>query len=257
MTPALVGHREHTAEPGEEWTKVQRKGRRHLNRHQHTTLDHSNGNIPGSKPRPSFLSASDIEREHRRITDQWGTSMCCRQLQQIVASRPSGPSITHAVCFGLGSFDPDDGSWESRRRAHVQLAAFRCMVGQLQRINANPIRCLFQEPIFNSADKEFIRGLGYEVVDSPEGFQQVSSSALVFGVHLYRDVYAQAIDKHPPAIFIGTPQEVWEECHGSGSLDWVKLKELDERCDKVKFPEDTGYTTFSGTTIHWRRWDNV
>ncbi|KAI0839351.1 hypothetical protein F5Y06DRAFT_265205 [Hypoxylon sp. FL0890] len=247
---------EHTAEPGE-WTRVRRKGRRHLNRYEHTALPYSNDDIVGSKLRPSFLSVSDIQREHQRIINQWKTSTCCRQLQEVIASRPSGPTITQAICFGLGSFDSEDGSWESRRRAHVQLAAFLCIVKQLQRNNPQSIRCIFQEPIFNSMDKEFIRGLGYEVVDSPEGFEKVSSSTLVYGIHLYRGVYAQAIDKHPPAVFVGTPQEVWEECHESDSLDWGKLKELDEWCDKVKFPEDVGYTTFSSTTIHWRRRNEV
>ncbi|KAI1137674.1 hypothetical protein F5Y05DRAFT_77497 [Hypoxylon sp. FL0543] len=253
MGSDLVDGREHAAEPGE-WTRVRRKGRRHhLNGHQHTALSRSHGNLPGLKIRPSFLSASDIEREHQRITGQWGTSTCCRQLRLVIASRPSHPTITQAVCFGLGSFDPEDGSWDSRRRAHVQLAALLCMVEQLQRDNPEPIRCVFQEPIFNAVDKEFIRGLGYEVVDSPVGFERVNSSTLVFGIHLYRDVYAQAIDKHLPALFVGTPKDVWEECHGTDSLDWVKLRELDDRCDKTTFPEDAGYTTFSSTAIHWRR----
>ncbi|OTA58969.1 hypothetical protein K449DRAFT_334000 [Hypoxylon sp. EC38] len=254
MASTLVNGSEDHVESGGEWTKVLRKGRRHLHTHQHQhTLSCSHGTVPRSNLRQPFLSVSDIESEHQRITDQWGTSMCCRQLQQVVASRPSGPTITHAVCFGLGSFDPDDGSWESRRRAHVQLAAFLCMVEELQRSQPQPIHCLFQEPVFNSADKNFICSLGYKVVDSPEGFEQVGPSTLVFGIHLYKDVYAQAIDGHPPAIFVGTPREIWEECHGSDSLDWVKLKELDAQCDKVKFPEDGEYTTFSGTTIHWRR----
>lgn len=31
------------------------------------------------------------------------------------------------------------------------------------------------------------------------------------------------------------------------------MKELDERSVKVEFPEDSGYATFSTTTIHWRQ----
>ncbi|KAI1212136.1 uncharacterized protein F4807DRAFT_458339 [Annulohypoxylon truncatum] len=247
---------EQGAETGDEWTKVRRKGRR-MRSHHPAVCPSSSRNAKGSEPRPSFLSVSDIEREHRRIRDQWRASTGCHQLRDVVASRNCGSAITDAICFGLGSFDPEDGSWENKRRAHVQLAAFVYMVEQLQRDNRVPIRCLFQEPIFNSVDEAFIRSLGHEVVHSPGGFEQVGTSTLVFGIHLYRDVYAQALAGHLPAVFVGTPREVWEECHGSDVLDWVQLKDLDERSDKVNFPEDSGYTTFSNTTIHWRRQDDT
>lgn len=31
------------------------------------------------------------------------------------------------------------------------------------------------------------------------------------------------------------------------------MQELDRQCDKVPFPEDEGFTTFSSTSIHVRR----
>ncbi|KAI1100019.1 hypothetical protein F4804DRAFT_336642 [Jackrogersella minutella] len=254
MTSALD---EQGAEPRDEWTRVRRKGRRPMKSSGPVNPSRSNALTPGLKQRLSFLSASDIEKEHHRITDQWRASTCRSRLQEIVKSRPCTSHITLAICFGLGSFDPEDGSWESKRRAHVQLAAFLDIVEHLQHNNPQPIRCLFQEPIFNAADEVFIRNLGYEVVPSPGGFEQVNAATLVFGIHLYRDVYAQAIAHSLPAAFIGTPREVWEECHSSDLPDWIRLKDLDERCDKVKFPEDPGYNTFSSTTIHWGRQDDM
>ncbi|KAI1391748.1 uncharacterized protein F4822DRAFT_388334 [Hypoxylon trugodes] len=199
------------ADPKEEWTRVRRKGKRHFNASQYITSPNHNSNPYELTSRLSFLSVSDIEREHRQIAKQWEVSICCRQLQEIIASRVGISNVTEAICFGLGSFDPKDGSWEVKRRAHVQLAAFRCMVNELQRGSSHGIRCVFQEPLFNSSDKAFIHSLGYEVVDSPEGFEQVRSSTLVFGIHLYKDIYAQAIANYAPAVFVGTPQEVWEE----------------------------------------------
>ncbi|KAI0886452.1 uncharacterized protein GGS22DRAFT_128933 [Annulohypoxylon maeteangense] len=238
-------------EAGDEWIKVRRKGRR-IKSH-HPVLPPSNTSNSGPKQRPSSLSVSDVEREHRHIRDQWRASTGCRRLRDVVASCDCGSAITDAICFGLGSFDPEDGSWENKRRAHIQLSAFLYMVEQLQCDKRVPIRCLFQEPIFNSVDEAFIRSLGYEVVYSPNGFEQVSTSTLVFGIHLYRDIYAHALANNLPAVFVGTPREVWEECRASDIPDWDRLKELDDRCDKVEFPEDSGYTTFSSTVIHWRR----
>ncbi|KAL7621768.1 hypothetical protein AAE478_009095 [Parahypoxylon ruwenzoriense] len=243
------------AELSDEWTKVHRKGRSRRRAHRRATPSSPNNTTPTPPPRSSALSVTDLEREHRRVADQWKTSVCCRQLEEIVASRTHQYKISHAICFGLGSFDPDDGSWEGKRRAHVQLAAFLHIVEQLRRGNSPVIRCLFQEPLFNSVDTAFIRNLGCEVVDSPQGFELVSASTFVFGIHLYRDVYSQAIAKHTPAVFIGTPYDIWEECHGSPDINWAKMKDLSERCDKVKFPEDLGDTAFSSTAIHWRRQD--
>ncbi|KAI2463906.1 hypothetical protein F4781DRAFT_97470 [Annulohypoxylon bovei var. microspora] len=248
--------REQGAKAQDEWTRVRRKGR-HAKTHHPAIFSGSSRHANGSESRPSFLSVSDIEREHRRVRDQWRASTSCAKLREIVASHNCSSAITHAVCLGLGSFDPDDGSWENKRRAHVQLAAFLYMVEQMQCDGQVPIRCLFQEPVFKSVDEAFIRSLGHEVVRSPGGFEQVSISTLVFGIHLYRDVYAQALSKDLPAVFVGTPREVWEDCHGSDVPDCIQLKELDERCDKAKFPEDSGYTTFSSTAIHWRRRDDT
>ncbi|KAI1445538.1 hypothetical protein F5Y02DRAFT_418066 [Annulohypoxylon stygium] len=245
---------EKATETGDQWTKVRRK-RRRAKSHQPVVPQSSNTNTHDLVPRPSFLSLSEVEREYRRVSDQWRASAGCHQLRDAVASRNCGFAITHAICFGLGSFDPEDGSWENRRRAHVQLAAFLYMVEQLQRKDRTPIQCLFQEPLFNSVDEAFIRSLGYDVVYSPRGFNEVSPSTLVFGIHLYRDIYSQALVNHLPAVFVGTPREVWEDCYGSDLPDWGGLKELDEQCDKMKFPEDSGYMTFSSTAIHWRRQD--
>lgn len=199
-----------TTEKREEWITVPRKGRRNP-KTAISYSSHDNFSRP-NPPSSSSLSASDIEKEHQRIAAQWEASSSCRQLQEIVASRASSRcSISNAICLGLGSFDPENDSWDSKRKSHVQLAAFLCMVEQLQRSSPHKIPCLFQEPVFNSSDKSFIQSLGHEVVESPEAFDRVTPSTLVFGVHLYKSIYVQAIAKHLPAVFVGTPLDVWEE----------------------------------------------
>ncbi|XXH02134.1 hypothetical protein Hte_008502 [Hypoxylon texense] len=252
-----VNGRGQQAGPDQEWTKVRRKGRRHLEKHQPTNPAGPDSPLPGLRPREPFLSLSDIQSEHRRITDQWESSACCRRLRGIITSRIGHPGVSQAICFGLGSFDPENGSWEGRRCAHVQLAAFLCIVEQLQRSSSQAIGCLFQEPLFNSADKAFIQSLGHEIVSSPEGFDRVTPSTLVFGIHLYRDIYNQTVAKHLPAMFVGTSHDVWEEFGGFSQSEFARMKELDEQCTKVEFPEDSGYATFSSTTIHWKQRDKT
>lgn len=183
------------------------------------------------------LSVSDIQRDHNRHMAQWQESTCRRRLIDLLSARltttswGSRPNVSRAVCLGIGSFDPEDGAWEVKRRAHIQLAAFLTIVttlrdyqgrhdGQDESQSQNehqqkpqPIRCFFQEPMFTPSDKDFIRALGheFEVVESPRGFELVDNNTLVFGVHLYRDIYSRAIAGCAPAIFVGTGLNVWEE----------------------------------------------
>jgi hypothetical protein len=76
--------------------------------------------------------------------------------------------------------------------------------------NKTKIECLFQEPVFTPSDKEFIESLGHHVVESPRGFDKIDHSSLLFGVHLYRPIYAKALEHSLPAIFVGTDLDVWD-----------------------------------------------
>lgn len=70
--------------------------------------------------------------------------------------------------------------------------------------------CYFQEPLFTKSDKALISRLGHTVVDSPRGCDLVDGNSLVFAVHLYRPVYAMALRRHVPAIFVGTGWDVFD-----------------------------------------------
>ena len=71
--------------------------------------------------------------------------------------------------------------------------------------------CFFQEPVFTASDAAFITSLGHHVVDSPAGCERVDGSTLLFGVHLYRPIYALALKNSLPAVFVGTGWDVWDQ----------------------------------------------
>lgn len=73
------------------------------------------------------------------------------------------------------------------------------------------IDCFYQEPRFAQPDKDFISSLGGKVVESPESYKLVGADTLVFGVHLYRDIWAAALERSLPGIFVGTGWDVWDE----------------------------------------------
>ena len=163
----------------------------------------------------SLRPAGDIADEYRRIRSQWETSVTAQTLQHIVADH-TPTSVSRAICLGIGTFDPPDGGWDTKRRTFVQLIVFLLLVESLEaaesgtELGKGKIECIFQEPVFTESDKSFITSLGHRVVDSPEGFDMVSPDTLLFGVHLYRPIYAQALARCLPAVFVGSDLEVWD-----------------------------------------------
>ncbi|KAI1419187.1 hypothetical protein F5Y12DRAFT_284898 [Xylaria sp. FL1777] len=240
-------------ESQEAWVKVHRRKGRRPRKNPSSTTPVSNTLLVS----PPSLSLEQVKQDHDRLAGQWKSSPSYGQLQELLSGHVAGIScsVTTAICFGLGTFDPPDGAWEQKRKAHIQLAAFLAIVDHLQSKASHRIRCVFQEPILNSVDKAFITSLGHEVVESPIGFQLVNPETLAFGVHLYRDIYSQVIATHIPAIFVGTSYGIWEDFHGTENLDWARMKQLDLLCVKAKFPENPADTSFSSTMIHWRRKD--
>ncbi|KAI1260397.1 hypothetical protein F5Y18DRAFT_432348 [Xylariaceae sp. FL1019] len=240
-------------EAQDEWVRVRRrKGRGKTAQHRPEPSKES------SAPEPSIshLTLEQVKKDYEHFAGQWTSSPASHRLRDALSKKKYNVRIDKAICFGIGTFDPADASWDIKRKAHVQLAAFLLIVEHVQLSLNEPITCYFQDPIFNSVDKDFIDSLGHKVVASPQGFHLVDESSLVFGVHLYREIYSQVIAKHTPAMFVGTPYRVWEDFHGADNLNWDRMKHLDKQCSHINFPENPSETTFSSTAIHWVDKDN-
>lgn len=191
------------------WTRVPAKGRRRGGRSRPSAAPVAIGHSPGLPRTENLRSASDIADEYRRIRAQWETTEASQILRRFVTDH--GPaSVSTAVCLGIGTFDPPDGGWDTKRRTYVQLIAFLLVVEAFEGKLGRKIECVFQEPVFTEPDKAFITSLGHQAVDSPQGFDMVKPGTLLFGVHLYRPIYAKALESCLPAVFIGTDLDVWD-----------------------------------------------
>ncbi|ETS81675.1 hypothetical protein PFICI_06677 [Pestalotiopsis fici W106-1] len=237
----------------EPWTFVtSKKGRQSRRRAPPAAREMSQTSGP-ARTTPN-LSVQDIQSDYKKFSLQWADSKCCHKLQELVKSKSCHPRPTKAICLGLGSFDPEDGSWQTRRRSHIQLAAFVTLVESVESDSTDKIQCIFQDPCFTASDTEFLKSLGYAILESPDGFEAVSEDSIVFGIHLYRDIYTAAIEKVMPAMFVGTGYDVWENYADDKDESWNKMKRLDGSCHKISFPDDQDfYPTFTSTTIHWRK----
>lgn len=116
-----------------EWTHIGRKGKRNYKK-QIGHAPPAAGSVDNFRPNPApTLSAYDIHAEHEQVSAAWRGTAACAQLRTLLQSNSAEcVGVRRAICLGLGAFDPEDGAWVARRRAHVQLAAFLTMVEALQ-----------------------------------------------------------------------------------------------------------------------------
>ncbi|KAG8161014.1 hypothetical protein KVR01_009278 [Diaporthe batatas] len=241
-----------------QWTRIVRKGKgKKLGRKEEIL------SLPVGGPPENFhpnrspkLTVHDIKADHHKIASRWRTTEGYEQLCSTINDHSvSHQNVTRAVCLGIGAFDPEDGSWSSQRRSHTQLAAFLAIVDALRSESGQDIETIYQEPRFAQPDKEFLTSLGGKTVDSPGAYELINDTTLVFGVHLYRDIWADALKNGLPAMCVGTGWDVWEENPGADkSPDFDRVREMDAAFDKFPFPQDD-YSSFSSTCIYWKKRD--
>ncbi|KPM34490.1 hypothetical protein AK830_g12085, partial [Neonectria ditissima] len=194
----------------------------------------------------------------------------------VAANTRRGLAVSRAVNLGVGTFDPVDGARDAKRCSQVQLLAFLVVVDELgsfffpsplsaymsgillnvpppsslEKVTGSKIDCVFQDPVFTQPDRDFLVGLGHRVVEDPVACAMVDAETLLFGVHLYRPVYAAALEKSLPAIFVGTGWDVWDELSRTDCLE--KMEVMEKTYKKCAFPQDSHGSAFSSTSIYWK-----
>ncbi|KAJ0315127.1 hypothetical protein COL5a_012093 [Colletotrichum fioriniae] len=88
---------------------------------------------PGAISKPaeprSHKSVIDITAEYHSFKSKWRETICCLSLKKLVRDNFEGHRrVRKAVCLGVGTFDPEDGGWDAKRRSYIQLDAFLTVV---------------------------------------------------------------------------------------------------------------------------------
>lgn len=117
-------------------------------------VNHNKGSRP--KPAPKLedessakattslppLSKEIIAGQHTYIVRDYKVSSEYLRLKSIIGTFNvdtskntvlNGGPVRKAVCLGIGSFDPENGSWHAKERAHIQLAAFLLIVEEIRK----------------------------------------------------------------------------------------------------------------------------
>ncbi|KAF6818653.1 hypothetical protein CPLU01_13274 [Colletotrichum plurivorum] len=235
----------------EEWTFVKSKSR-FRRRPPRVPTPATTTASKTDEPR-TYKSTADITAEYETFKTRWRETPCHAKIRELVRQNAgTHRRVRRAVCLGVGTFDPEDGGWDAKRRSHIQLDGFLTVVEVLSEIYSDSIPCSFQEPRFTPNDAEFLTNLGHEVVESPRAFEAVDEDTLVFAIHMYRPIYEAALEKALPAMFVGTGWDVWD---GVGTLkegDFKCMSDMHDSHKQFEFPQDGTYTSFSSTCLYWR-----
>ncbi|KAG6205418.1 hypothetical protein E4U35_002617 [Claviceps purpurea] len=196
-------------------------------------------------------SLEDITSEYHRMRQDLSTQQCCHSIRLLIRANAGTCSrVDKAVCLGMGSFDPPDGAWEAKRRAYIQYLVFEAMVQELETFFNTTIHCTFQEPLFTDADTAFLTARSHAVVPAPLASTAVTPHTLLYGIHLYRPLYEEALQDHLPSAYVGTDWETWEQL--MLPEDCLRgVREMHETYRKWEFPQEG--IVFSGTWIYWRK----
>ncbi|KAF8477065.1 hypothetical protein BDZ91DRAFT_708613 [Kalaharituber pfeilii] len=134
-----------------------------------------------------------------------------------VVNSPRG-RITKCVCLGLGSLDSDI----PYRDCHsgYQLALLESLMevfgwksssvdGTVQKLGG--VELYAQDPVFNEIDKRILTEIvGFNIVETPLGFERIDSLTFVYAPHLSNTLYARALTKRPMLVF-GNILELYTE----------------------------------------------
>jgi hypothetical protein len=127
--------------------------------------------------------------------------------------------VSKIVCFALGSLSPRSGSDGSSSRTHaIQHAAVERSISYFKERAGHDICCYAQGPAYSDTDKEFLRTIGIDVIEDPNGFLEVDENTFVVSISTDVPVNIIVPDLQPPvATLWNTPKPInlevqrWEE----------------------------------------------
>ena len=112
-----------------------------------------------------------------------------------------------------------------------------------------------QDPAFNSLDEDFLRGLGYEIISSPEGFEKIDETTFLFAPHLEWPIYLAALREACPSLCVGNDVREYLDSPSGSASDEAKavFQKLTERCSTRAMPDFDRSMWCMSTVIYWMR----
>ena len=144
---------------------------------------------------------------YKILAHNWETSSCRKELVDWLDGnllKSDLLNVDQCICTGIGSFtgSHDPNYPADCKRPMYQLAAFQTILEMLKR-RFDSQEVYFQDPAFNTLDKEFLQSRGYRIVTSPEAYDRMTASTFLYAPCNEWFVVFKAIEVAHPALFIG------------------------------------------------------
>lgn len=127
------------------------------------------------------------------------------------------------------------------------------LIGNVLIENGKPLPCVIQDPGYSNLDHEYLRTLGLEPVDDPDGFSRINSGSLVFHISTYLFIAWWICDGVWPAAMVcddwGDCDPYLSESHPSYCAPSVNA--MFQEYGHVPFAGDDA-DKWKGVNIYWR-----
>ncbi|CAI7593272.1 unnamed protein product [Penicillium pancosmium] len=167
---------------------------------------------------PARLTFEELETQYKGYKERWVQSETWQKLRvhldqrihdQETETSSQDLNVDGIVCIGLGS--PSgflrDG-WVDRRAVSMyQLAALETIKDVFTSANRSSSFPIYaQDPVFNNLDRALLESLGMTVVNTPVGFERVTSKTLLFCPGAERKHLDMLLPSNPKLV-LGGPLE--------------------------------------------------
>ena len=185
---------------------------------RYVTLENDDGS--SQAPVKNNTTLTILEQRHHDQTVRLSGSKTLMQILDVahnLFTKPHTLEISNIICLGLGSLSGAVGRCcctpttpetevEANTEAMAQLVFLEEWIKQLRtRFEIPDSKIYFQDPMFNSLDREFLTSLGYAVISSPASSSILNNETFFFAPFLEEVPLYISLKTSFPGICVGDP----------------------------------------------------
>ena len=181
-----------------------------------------------------------LEQRHHDLTVRLSGTKTLMQILDVahdLFTKPRALKISNIICLGLGSLSgavgrccctptTPEAEVEANTEAMAQLVFLEEWIKQLRtRFEIPDSKIYFQDPMFNSVDREFLTSLGYTVISSPASSSILNNETFLFAPLLEEIPLYMSLKTSFPGIYMGdslTDNHSWSMVSNADFQRFVK-----------------------------------
>ena len=199
---------------------------------------------------PPNRSVQETELYFRDAQSRWSSSSQCKELTEILESKPH-LSVQKVVAFANGPMAVKDDDEQHDRRSDVNASYQHALMLTFKR-HFGATECFAQDPAYTDTDIAVLQPYGIKVVDDPEGFLQSDGTTAVISISPNIPVKQVLCDIARPAILIWGRVERQEQIVSDPDSSRV-FNIMEHEYDYHDFPPDPNSYIKSYVSVYTKK----